>query len=253
MSLKRQSLETIVKGKNLGEIIKQCESSFVFEDICGSSKKFWKKVIDKLLGNILALQRLDLKSDNDWYLYAKGLNEGISFEYAVLWDVAEENPEAEDLAKPLYSFDRVEFHSTDIYPISAPILGILPVRNSIGFFVEVEFFHGRSIKDFSLIGSFEDIEDLKKVAKRYFVELAYIELRRQTDKGTIPLVTLNIGNTDFDLEQEVENLPVLDFFIEEVDKISFNDESVNYLTILSTLEDPNQFMEYTFILRRVSF
>lgn len=130
--LRDQALLKATEGLfTLRDIFQFCETSQVYRDICSSSSEFWKKSIERTLGNIAVLQRGDIEATGEWYDFARLLVTGIEYNYCLtqdfngLWDTQ---------VQPYAAIDEIEADHT-FYGFH--VRAMLPEIGTRGFLVRI--------------------------------------------------------------------------------------------------------------------
>ena len=168
LTLKEIIFEDLTKNDNLGKIMTKCEQNEEFRDIClDAPSDFWKKIIIKLMGNIIVLKRRDLKTNKEWYEFAKELNLEHTFEYGIVVD--REN-DVTITPNPVSFFSIVKPFANGLATERATIDGILPVKGSVGYLLSLDVTHGRLRNEFFIDS---DLEELQITVKHFIAETFY--------------------------------------------------------------------------------
>jgi hypothetical protein len=93
--------------------------------------KQFKKTIERLLGNVIVIQRGDLETGDEWYTFAKLLASGIEYKYGLVLDGG--NNVWDTTPNPYSAMKDPE--EDDIIPMIFYIPAIVPQRGTSGFFV----------------------------------------------------------------------------------------------------------------------
>lgn len=154
--------------KTLGEILDFCDANPRFEAIYSRSVVFWKKTLTRILGDVMVLQRGDLESGQQWYDFAKLLDEGVSYRYCLL----EEEDGFHRTPTPFWRVDNPYDHGTGIERHPFDIPAVLPVRGTRGYFVFLDMYGYRNhqVTNFFLHG---DDDEAFRLSLRYAADIYY--------------------------------------------------------------------------------
>jgi hypothetical protein len=115
----------------LRDVFQFCERSQSYRDTCSTAPEFWKKTIEKCLGNIVVLQRGDIEESGKWYDFARLLITGVEYSYCLIQD---DNGDFETQVQPYSAVDEIEADHT-FHEIR--IRASLPEAGTQGFLIRV--------------------------------------------------------------------------------------------------------------------
>jgi len=115
----------------LRDVFQFCETSQRHKDTCSTSSEFWKKTIEKCLGNIVVLQRGDIETSGEWYDFARLLLTSVEYSYCLIQDF---NGVWDTQVQPYAAVDEIEADHT-FYEIR--IRASLPEAGTQGFLARI--------------------------------------------------------------------------------------------------------------------
>jgi len=134
-SLLEKSLIAATKNMpSLGDVLVFCDSREDFSSSCSKASAFWKVTIGRTLGKWKVLQRGDLAED-DWYYFARLLDSGLEFKYAMTFDGT--NGMWSTIALPYSSIreDKTLQVNQDLNHFQFSIPGAVPAAGTNGYFI----------------------------------------------------------------------------------------------------------------------
>lgn len=187
----------------LREVFRFCETSPAHRDTCSTASEFWKKTIERCLGNITVLQRGDIEENGEWYDFARLLITGLEYKYCLIQDA---NGDFETQVQPYAAVDEIDADHT-FYGFQIPAL--LPEVGTRGFLLRVYLeppYEYEGIQFF--VHSDQTVAQNR--ASRYVGEQFHVRSYYRNPEGRS---LIEIGNNP---EIELDAFPESSFFVDTV-------------------------------------